>query len=339
MPRPAILVTGGLGYIGSHTAVELINKKYPVVIVDNLINSEAEQLKRLTAITGSSPTFYQADICNPKALAAIFTRHHVGGVIHFAALKSVNESIKSPLIYYQNNLGGLLTLIQTMDRYRVGKLIFSSSATVYGAADKLPVTEDSPLKPATNPYGSTKQMGEAIITDCVLAGQLQQAVLLRYFNPIGAHPSGLLGELPRGTPNNLVPYLTQTAAGQRKQLVVFGDDYPTPDGTCIRDYIHVVDLAKAHIKALEFTLNRNRSYARAFNIGTGRGTSVLELLNAFQSATGVNVPYKIGRRRPGDVAVSYADVKSAARILNWRSSLTIEEALLDTWRWQQSIMN
>lgn len=331
-----ILVTGGLGFIGSHTVVELHNADYEPIIIDNLSNSNIQVLDQLAQIIGSKPTFYQADFTDPQALARMFSEHKITGVIHFAAYKAVNESITKPLAYYQNNVVGLVTLLQSMQQHSINSLVFSSSCTVYGEPDKLPITESAPFKPATSPYGASKQMCEQIIKDTTRANPSIKAFSLRYFNPIGAHPSGLIGELPIGVPANLMPFITQAVAGLRKELTVNGDDYQTPDGTCIRDYIHVVDLAKAHVKALS-VLTQKTTFYDAINIGTGKGTSVLEAINTFQSVNNVRVPYRIGPRREGDIENIYADVSKSEQVLGWKAEKSLADAVKDAWNWQQKL--
>lgn len=331
-----ILVTGGLGFIGSHTVVELHNAGYDPIIIDNLSNSNIRVLNQLAHIIGSKPAFYQADFTDPKVLARIFSEHKITGVIHFAAYKAVNESITKPLAYYQNNVVGLVTLLQSMQHHSINSLVFSSSCTVYGEPDMLPITESAPFKPATSPYGASKQMCEQIIKDTTRANPSLKALSLRYFNPIGAHPSGLIGELPIGVPANLMPFISQAAAGLRDELTVNGDDYKTPDGTCIRDYIHVVDLAKAHVKALT-VLTKKTSFYDAINIGTGKGTSVLEAINTFQSVNNVRVPYRIGPRREGDIENIYADVSKSKQVLGWEAEKSLADAVKDAWNWQQKL--
>lgn len=334
-----ILVTGGAGFIGSHTVIELIEAGHEPVILDDFSNSEPDVLDGLTQILGRAVTSYQHD-CNDKAyLLNLFRSEQIEGVIHFAASKAVGESVEKPLLYYRNNLSALVTLLEAMLEAGVQNLVFSSSCTVYGQPEKLPVTEQTPVQPATSPYGNTKQVGEEIIRDTVAANVPLRALALRYFNPIGAHPSALIGELPRGVPSNLVPFLTQSAAGLRGPLTVFGTDYPTPDGTCIRDFIHVVDLAKAHVKALEVLADRSEeNYYDVFNIGTGRGNSVLELINTFREATGVELRYTLGPRRSGDVTAVYADVTKATEGLGWKAEKSLVESLADAWRWQQNLV-
>lgn len=330
-----VLVTGGTGFIGSHTVVELLKSGHTVVVVDNLCNSTKGVLQALHEITGQTIPFVEADVRDTDAITKILKENTIEAVIHFAALKAVGESAQKPLEYYDNNIGGLVSVLEAMQDTSVNKLIFSSSATVYGDPDSLPLTEEAPLKPATNPYGATKQMGERIIEDTTQASNLR-AVLLRYFNPIGAHESGLIGEQPNGIPNNLVPYLVQAASGVREKLTVFGNDYDTPDGSGVRDYIHVVDLARAHVAALGYVESQD-SPSSIFNIGTGKGVSVLELINTFERVNGVTVPYEIGPRRPGDVASVYADPSKAEKLLGWKAEKTLEDSLKDAWNWQQTI--
>ncbi len=331
-----ILVTGGLGFIGSHTVVELINSGYTPIIVDNLSNSQASVLQGITAITKTMPKFVEGDYADHKLLDKLIKKNKIEGIIHFAAFKAVEESTNKPLDYYQNNVAGLINLLQILNQNNISNVVFSSSCTVYGEPDTLPVTENAPFKPAESPYGATKQMCETILKDSFSAGLIKTAISLRYFNPIGAHPSSKIGELPLGTPANLVPFVTQTAIGQRRQLTIYGDDYPTPDGTCIRDYIHVVDLAKAHVKALELLQQKSKFYD-AINVGTGKGASVLEVINTFEKVNKTNVPHIIGPRRTGDIIEIYADTTKANKLLNWRASLTLSDALQDAWHWQQQL--
>ncbi|WP_299710346.1 UDP-glucose 4-epimerase GalE [uncultured Tenacibaculum sp.] len=331
-----ILVTGGLGFIGSHTAVELQNSGFEVVIIDDLSNAKIEVLENIGKITGKVPKFFQLDLKKKAEVTDFFERVHVDGIIHFAAYKAVGESVQKPLDYYENNIGSLVYILQEMRDRNLNNFIFSSSCTVYGQADELPITENAPIKPAESPYGNTKQVGEEIIQDSCKANGLN-AIALRYFNPIGAHESAKIGELPLGVPQNLIPYVTQTAAGIREQLSIFGDDYDTPDGTAIRDYIHVVDLAKAHIAALNRLLNqKNETAFEVFNVGTGKGSSVLEIVKAFEKATNQNLNYKIVERRAGDITAAYADTNIANEKLNWRTEKSIEEALLSAWKWQNN---
>lgn len=335
-----ILVTGGSGYIGSHTVVELHNAGYTPIIVDNFCNSNPSSLDGIETITGTRPKLYTGDCTDEAVLENIFTENTIDGVIHFAALKSVGESIEKPILYYRNNIGALLTILSVAMRHNVHAFVFSSSATVYGEPDTNPILETADRKPATSPYGNTKQIGEDILRDSVLTsnGSLR-AIALRYFNPIGAHPTGHIGELPLGAPNNLVPYLTQATAKKRTPLTVFGNDYPTPDGTCIRDYIHVVDLASAHIAALQSLLDAkvdNPPYD-VYNVGTGKGTSVKELISTFEKTTGIPVPHTIGQRRPGDVASCYADATKIQKNLNWKAIHSLEQALADAWKWENAV--
>lgn len=332
-----VLVTGGAGFIGSHTVVELAAAGYRPVILDNYSNSEHGVPGQIESIIGSKLSTYEGDFSDKKLVANIFSVENIDNVIHFAAFKAVGESVAKPLKYYRNNVAGLISLLEVMEEASVANLVFSSSCTIYGEADKLPLTEDAPSKPAASPYGATKQMGEEIIRDASAASDKLKSIALRYFNPIGAHPSAKIGELPKGTPSILVPFMTQAVAGWRDELTVFGDDYPTPDGTCIRDYIHVVDLARAHVKALKYLDERPSSFYDVFNIGTGKGSSVLEVINTFEKATGKKVPYKIGPRRPGDIVASYADPTKANKLLGWKAEKTLTDALVDAWRWQQTI--
>lgn len=330
-----ILVTGGAGYIGSHTCVELLNEGYEVVIVDNLYNANKKAVDRVEEITGKKVTFYEADICDKEAMDAIFDKEDVQAVIHFAGLKAVGESTVKPLEYYQNNIAGTLTLCDVMRNHGVKNIIFSSSATVYGDPAMIPITEECPKGTCTNPYGWTKWMLEQILTDIQKADPEWNVVLLRYFNPIGAHPTALLGELPNGVPQNLIPYLTQTAIGIREKLSVFGDDYDTPDGSCIRDFINVVDLAKAHVIAIRRILEKTqKEKVEVFNIGTGRGVSVLELINGFEKATGVKLNYQIVGRRAGDIEKVWANPDFANQELGWKAVETLEDTLRSAWNWQ-----
>ena len=336
-----ILVTGGTGYIGSHTVVELMQKGYDVVIVDNLSNSNQAVLDGITAIVGSTPDFVLADCCDTAAMDALFAQYKdIEGVIHFAASKAVNESVEQPLKYYRNNVISLVTILEMMKKYSVKNIVFSSSCTVYGQpdAEHLPVDETAPIQKALSPYGNTKQINEEIICDQAHADRSLHATILRYFNPIGAHPSAMIGELPNGVPQNLLPFVTQTAAGLRAELKVFGDDYNTPDGSCIRDYIYVVDLAKAHVKAVERMLaGLPTEQVEVFNLGTGRGLSVLEILRTFMQVTGVNIPYQIVGRREGDIEQVWAKPDKANTVLNWSADTPIEEVLLSAWKWEQKI--
>ncbi|MFZ9782066.1 MAG: UDP-glucose 4-epimerase GalE [Bacilli bacterium] len=329
----SILVTGGAGYIGSHTVVELLNRGQEVVIVDNFYNAKPEVLKRIEIITGKQPHFYELDVLDEKKLNAIFKQHLITAVIHFAGYKAVGESVSQPLMYYHNNLNSTLTLIKVMLAHQVYQLVFSSSATVYGNPSKMPLVETDPVGGTTNPYGSTKLINEMIIEDVVKANPKFQAIILRYFNPIGAHPSGFIGEDPQGIPNNLMPFITQVAIGKRSFLNIYGNDYPTVDGTGVRDYIHVVDLALGHLAALA-KLKDNPGFA-VYNLGTGKGTSVLEMVKAFEQATGMTISYKIVARRPGDIAVSYANANKALKELGWKTEKTVLDACKDSWHWQQ----
>ncbi|MBN3831733.1 UDP-glucose 4-epimerase GalE [Burkholderia sp. Ac-20344] len=330
--KGTILVTGGAGYIGSHTAVELLDNGYDVVIVDNLVNSKAESVRRIERITGKTPAFHQVDVCDEAALAKVFDAHPITGTIHFAALKAVGESVAKPLEYYQNNIGGLLAVLKVMRERNVRQFVFSSSATVYGVPERSPIDESFPLS-ATNPYGQSKLIAEQILRDVEVSDPTWRIATLRYFNPVGAHASGLIGEDPAGIPNNLMPYVAQVAVGKLERLRVFGSDYPTPDGTGVRDYIHVVDLAKGHIAALDALATRDASFV--VNLGTGQGYSVLEVVRAFEKASGRPVPYELVARRPGDIAECYANPQAAADIIGWRATLGIEEMCADHWRWQE----
>jgi len=330
-----ILVTGGLGFIGSHTVVELQNEGFEVIIIDDLSNSKIEVLDSITEISGIKPSFHQLDLRIKSEVKNFFDNNTIDGIIHFAAFKAVGESVSNPLDYYENNIGSLVYLLQEMRDRKIDNFIFSSSCTVYGQADELPITENAPIKTAESPYGNTKQIGEEIIKDTCKANSLN-VIALRYFNPIGAHESVKIGELPLGVPQNLIPYVTQTAAGIREQLSVFGDDYDTPDGTAIRDYIHVIDLAKAHIVALKRLLNKkNKNNFELFNIGTGKGSSVLEIVKTFEKVYGKPLNYKIVNRRPGDITAIYADTTIANKELGWKTEKTLEEALLSAWKWQE----
>lgn len=333
-----VLVTGGLGFIGSHTVVELQNEGFEVVIIDDLSNSSLDVLDGITAITGKKPVFEQIDLREKATVQEFFKKHaDVSGVIHFAASKAVGESVENPLLYYENNLGTLVYLLQELQKKDKAHFIFSSSCTVYGQAEKMPITENAPIQQAISPYGNTKQIGEEIITDTAKVTNIN-AILLRYFNPVGSHESAEIGELPKGTPQNLVPFITQTAIGLREQLSVFGDDYPTADGTCIRDYIHVVDLAKAHVKALKRLIdNKNESNVETFNLGTGKGNSVLEVINTFEKVSGEKLNYKIAPRREGDITEAYADTTKANDVLGWKAELTIEDALASAWKWEKKV--
>ena len=334
--KEKILVTGGTGYIGSHTTVELQKAGYDVVIIDNLSNSNIEVLDGIEAITGIRPVFVKGDCTDIETLRKLFKENPgIKGLINFAASKAVGESVHKPILYYRNNLGTLLNLLECMPEYGVKGIVFSSSCTVYGEPDKNPIDETAPIKPATSPYGNTKQISEEIITDVIHSGAPIKSIILRYFNPIGAHESALIGELPVGVPQNLVPYLTQAAAGIRKELTVFGDDYNTPDGSCIRDYIDVVDLAKAHVTAMKRMLdNPDTDAIEIFNLGTGRGLSVLELINNFERATGVKVPYHIGARREGDIEKIWAEPTKANTVLGWKAEVPVDATMRNAWAWQ-----
>ncbi|CAN1559805.1 GalE UDP-glucose 4-epimerase [Flavobacteriaceae bacterium] len=333
-----VLVTGGLGFIGSHTVVELQNKGFEVVIIDNLSNSSEAVLKGIVAITGKKPLFEKLDLREKASVHAFFKKHQdVSGVIHFAASKAVGESVKNPLSYYENNIASLVYLLQELQQKAEAHFIFSSSCTVYGQADIMPIDENAPIKSAMSPYGNTKQIGEEIITDVAKVTNIN-AILLRYFNPIGSHPSAEIGELPIGVPQNLVPFITQTGIGLRKELMVYGNDYPTVDGTCIRDYIHVVDLAKAHVVALERLLeNKNEDKVEIFNLGTGVGSSVLEVISSFEKVSGKPFPYKIVDRREGDVTMAYASTDKANTILGWKTVSSLDEAMESAWKWEQKV--
>ena len=331
-----ILVTGGLGFIGSHTIVELQNEGFEVIAIDNLSNSSINVLAGIEKITGKKPFFENIDLREKLAVQNFFKKHNdLIGVIHFAASKAVGESVENPLLYYENNINSLVYLLQEMANLPQANFIFSSSCTVYGQAKKTPITEDASVQPAISPYGNTKQIGEEIIFDVAKVTNLN-AILLRYFNPIGAHSSAEIGELPLGVPQNLVPFITQTAFGLRKELSVYGNDYPTPDGTCIRDYIHVVDLAKAHVIAMQRLLKKeNNEKVEIFNLGTGTGSSVLEVITAFEKVSGLKLPYKIVPRRAGDVITAYANSDKANNVLGWKAALSLEEALASAWKWEQ----
>lgn len=333
-----ILVTGGLGFIGSHTVVELQNEGFEVVIIDNLSNSSEEVLKGIVSITGKMPIFENLDLREKTSVQEFFKKHNdVNGVIHFAASKAVGESVENPLLYYENNLGTLVYILQELQQKPEANFIFSSSCTVYGQAEAMPINENAPVQQPMSPYGNTKKIGEEIIVDVAKATNIN-AILLRYFNPIGSHPSAEIGELPLGVPQNLVPFITQTGFGLRKELSVFGDDYPTPDGTCIRDYIHVVDLAKAHVIALQRLLNKkNLEKVETFNLGTGTGSSVLEVIHSFEKVSGKKLPYKIVPRREGDITEAYANTDKANNVLGWRAQSTLDEAMASAWKWEQKI--
>ncbi len=334
--KKKVLLTGGAGYIGAHTAVELNEQGYEIVLIDDFSKSDKTLLNGLEKITGRKPNFLEGDCKDFRFLEKIFSQNKFDSVIHFAAYKSVNESVEKPLMYYENNLGSMTALLSVMQKFNVNEIIFSSSCTVYGQPDVIPVDETAPFKRAESPYGATKQMSERILEDAVIANKNLKVISLRYFNPIGAHPSALMGELPIGIPGNLVPYVTQTAVGLRKKLTVFGSDYDTPDGSCLRDFIHVVDLAQAHVKALE-KINEMPSRNEVFNLGTGEGVSVLGLVKKFIEVTGVNLNYEVGPRRPGDVEKVYANPSKAKKLLGWETKLTLDEALKDAWRWQQKL--
>ena len=334
-----VLVTGGTGYIGSHTVVELIQSGFEVVIIDNLSNSERSVLSRIEKITGVTPAFEEFDLCDASQVKKFIASYpNIGSIIHFAASKAVGESVEKPLLYYRNNLQSLLNLLEAMNSGWARNIVFSSSCTVYGQPDKLPVTEDAPIKPAESPYGNTKQISEEIIRDACKVNSGINAIALRYFNPVGAHESAEIGELPIGVPANLLPFITQTAAGIRSQLSVFGDDYDTPDGSCIRDFIHVVDLAKAHVIALKRMIGKNqKSNYEFFNIGTGNGISVLQLIKAFEEITGQKLNYKIVDRRPGDIEKIWAETTLANHTLGWKAELGIEEMIRTAWNWQKKL--
>jgi UDP-glucose 4-epimerase len=335
--KKLILVTGGTGYIGSHTAVELIKKDYEVIIVDNLANSKIETLNSIEKITGIKPKFEKLDLCDNDALNHFFTKYpDISAIIHFAAYKAVGESVENPLKYYENNILSLINIIKGMRKYDIPNMVFSSSCTVYGQPDVLPVTESAPIQKAESPYGNTKQINEEILEDYLKVNKDLRCISLRYFNPIGAHPSGLIGELPIGMPSNLVPLITQTAAGVILQLKVFGNDYDTPDGTAIRDFIDVVDLSKAHVIAIERLLsNKQKSNFEIFNLGTGRGISVLELITEFEKVTGIKINYKIVERRQGDIEKVWADTKLANEELGWKSETPLQETLRSAWNWEK----
>lgn len=333
-----ILVTGGLGFIGSHTVVELIEENYEVIIIDNLSNSSIEVLDGIERITKKKPVFAKIDLRDKKAVQGFFKEHNdIAGVIHFAASKAVGESVNEPLLYYENNIGSLINILQELQHNKQGNIIFSSSCTVYGQAEVMPIAENTPIQQAMSPYGNTKQIGEEIIRDVVNISSIN-AILLRYFNPIGAHLSTEIGELPIGVPQNLIPFITQTGIGLRKELSVYGNDYDTVDGTCVRDYIHVVDLAKAHVIALKRLINKkNTEKLEIFNLGTGTGSSVLEVIRAFEKVSGQKLPYKIVARREGDVTSAYANTDKANAFLGWKTQSTLEEAIESAWKWEQKI--
>lgn len=333
-----VLVTGGLGFIGSHTVVELQNEGFEVVVIDDLSNSSIDVLKGIEKITGKMPVFEQIDLREKKAVQDFFLKHsNVTGVIHFAASKAVGESVENPLLYYENNIGSLVYLLQGLQQKSEASFIFSSSCTVYGQAEKMPITEDAPVQTAMSPYGNTKQIGEEIITDTAKVTNIS-AILLRYFNPVGAHESAEIGELPLGVPQNLVPFITQTGVGLRQELSVFGNDYPTPDGTAVRDYIHVVDLAKAHVIALQRLLNKkNLAKVETFNLGTGKGSSVLEVIHSFEKVSNKKLPYKMMPRREGDITEAYANTDKANNVLGWKAELSLDEAMASAWKWEQKV--
>lgn len=337
--KKRILVTGGTGYIGSHTVAELQQAGYDVVIIDNLSNSNIDVLDGITAITGIRPAFVEGDVTDLETLRKLFADYPgITGIINFAASKAVGESIEKPLLYYRNNLVSLLNLLELMPENGVKGIVFSSSCTVYGEPDRNPVDENAPLKTATSPYGNTKQISEEIITDTIRSGAPVKSVILRYFNPVGAHPTAFIGELPNGVPQNLIPYLTQTAIGIRERLSVFGNDYPTPDGSCIRDFINVVDLARAHVMAVERIVNDTMAEpVEIFNLGTGHGVSVLELIDTFEKATGVKVPYVITERRQGDIVKVWADPTRANTVLGWKAVIPLSETMASAWKWQQKL--
>ena len=338
--KQTILVTGGTGFIGSHTTVELIEAGYKVVIVDNLSNSKIEVLDGIEKITGVRPAFEQVDLRDFAATEAVFAKYpDIEGIIHFAASKAVGESVQKPLLYYRNNIVSLVNLLELMPKYNVNGIIFSSSCTVYGQPklENLPVKEDCPHQKATSPYGNTKEINEQIITDYIHSGANIKSIILRYFNPIGAHPSAEIGELPNGVPNNLIPFVTQTAMGIRKELTIFGNDYSTPDGTCIRDYIYVVDLAKAHVAAMRRVLDEETEALEFFNIGTGKGNSTLEIVNTFEKATGVKLNWKFGPRREGDIEEIYGNVEKANKVLGWKAEAKLDDVLRSAWKWQEKL--
>lgn len=338
MKKSTVLVCGGAGYIGSHTSVELIDAGYDVVIVDNLSNSELSAVEGVRRITGVEVPFVEVDCCDRAAFRKVFEQYAFDSVIHFAASKAVGESVQKPMLYYRNNLTSLMNIIDLMREFGRSNIVFSSSCTVYGEPDKQPVTEQTPRKPATSPYGNTKQISEDMLRDSVAAYDGLKSIALRYFNPIGAHPSALIGELPRGVPQNLVPYITQTAAGLRECLSVFGDDYPTPDGSCIRDYIDVVDLAKAHVAAIgRMAENKSEERYEIFNIGTGRGVSVLELVHKFEEVNHLKLNYKIAPRRAGDIVAIWADPTRANTVLGWQAERSLDETLVAAWNWERHV--
>jgi len=337
--KKRIIVTGGTGYIGSHTAVELMNEGYEVILIDNLYNSEAVVADRIGEITGTRPQLEVLDLCKRKKMNKFFRENsNISAIIHFAAYKAVGESVNKPLEYYRNNLISLMNLLDAMKEFSIPSIVFSSSCTVYGQPEKLPVTEEAPMQPAISPYGNTKQIGEEIIRDTISARKDLKAISLRYFNPIGAHPSALIGELPRGVPENLVPFITQTAYGLRDELKVFGNDYNTPDGSCIRDYLHVVDLAKAHVIAVKRLIEgRNKKKYEVFNLGTGNGVSVLDAIRSFERVTGLKLKYKITGRRAGDIEKIWADPSFANKELGWKTVSSLDESMKTAWEWEKHI--
>lgn len=338
--KQTILVTGGTGFIGSHTTVELQQAGYNVVIVDNLSNSKIEVLDGIEKITGVRPAFENVDLREKNAVEAVFEKYpHIEGIIHFAASKAVGESVEKPLLYYRNNIVSLINLLELMPKYNVKGIIFSSSCTVYGqpSEDNLPVTEEAPIQKALSPYGNTKQINEEIICDYIHSGAPIKSIILRYFNPIGAHPSAYIGELPNGVPMNLIPFVTQTAIGVRKELKIFGNDYNTPDGTCIRDYIYVVDLAKAHVAAMSRVLDQDTDAVEVFNVGTGKGVSTLEVVEGFEKATGVKVNWSYAPRREGDIEKVWGNVDKANNVLGWKAETPLEDVLASAWRWQKKL--
>jgi len=340
MTRRKVLVTGGTGFIGSHTTVELINAGYDVVIIDNLYNSEKSVLDGIKGITGVMPAFEEFDLCDNERLEDFFNRHSIDAIVHFAAYKAVSESVRKPLEYYRNNLLSLINLLGAMDKHNIPSLVFSSSCTVYGQPEKLPVDEDTPIKPAISPYGNTKQICEEIIHETMSVKPALRSIALRYFNPIGAHPSALIGELPRGVPENLLPYITQTAIGLRDELKVFGSDYNTPDGSCVRDYLHVVDLAKAHVVAVKRLIEgQNKKNYEVYNLGTGKGVSVLEAIKSFEKVSGVKLKYSIAGRREGDIEKIWADPSLANSEMGWKTEISLDEAMETAWRWEKRIRN
>ncbi|MCE2957618.1 MAG: UDP-glucose 4-epimerase GalE [Bacteroidota bacterium] len=335
MPKK-VLLTGGAGYIGAHTAVELIERGFDIVLLDDFSRSEQRMVDGIKQITGKAVSVYKGNCADRTFLLKLFDKEKFSSVIHFAAYKSVNESVAEPILYYHNNIASMVELLKVMAEFGVNELIFSSSCTVYGQPDHIPVDETAPFKRAESPYGATKQMCERILEDCIASNNLLNAISLRYFNPVGAHPSALIGELPIGVPNNLVPYITQTAAGVRQKLIVFGNDYNTPDGSCLRDFIHVVDLAKAHAAALEKIESLDHRF-EAFNLGTGKGVSVLEVVDCFQTATGVKLKYEVGPRRAGDVEKIFADPAKAEKLLGWTTELSLTDSMSHAWQWEKNI--